>query len=90
MSAYSAYIYCMQYTLRKIPAVLDRILRRQAREKGASLNEVAIEAMARGAGVTEARVPRRSLRDLAGSWQDDPAFDDAIREHDSIDESLWR
>lgn len=80
----------MQYTLRNVPAFVDRILRRLARDRGASLNEVAIEALARGAGATEERVARRSLRDLAGAWVEDPAFDDAIREQDVVDERLWQ
>jgi hypothetical protein len=80
----------MQYTLRNVPPLLDRILRRLARERGASLNEVALEALARGAGASEERVVRRKLRDLAGGWQDDPEFDAAIREQDTVDERLWR
>jgi hypothetical protein len=60
-----------------------------ARQRGASLNEVALDALARGAGVTDERVPYRSLRDLAGSWQEDAAFDAAVREQDAVDPRLW-
>ena len=80
----------MQYTLRKIPALLDRILRRRAREHGTSLNDVAVQAMARGAGISDQPVRQRQLRDLAGKWQKDPAFDAALREQDTVDPSLWR
>ena len=80
----------MQYTLRHVPPFLDRILRRLGRERGASLNEVALEALARGAGATEERVVRSKLRDLAGGWRDDSEFDAAIREQDTVDERLWR
>jgi hypothetical protein len=80
----------MQYTLRKVPAFLDRVLRRKARETGASLNEVVIETLVRGAGLTDAPIRHRNLRDLAGTWQDDPVFDEALREQDSIDEAVWR
>jgi hypothetical protein len=80
----------MQYTLRNVPAFVDRILRRIARDRGASLNEVALEALARGTGATEERVVRRKLKDLAGSWADDPEFEVAIREHDTVDERIWR
>ena len=80
----------MQYTLRNVPAVLDRMLRRKAREQGASLNEVALEALARGAGATDEPVRFRKLRDLAGSWQDDPQFDAALRDQDVVDEQIWR
>lgn len=80
----------MQYTLRNVPAFLDRILRRLARERGTSLNAVALDALARGAGATEERVARRNLRDLAGTWENDPEFEAAIREQDAVDERLWR
>lgn len=80
----------MQYTLRNIPAVLDRMLRRRAREQGTSLNEVALEALARGAGVTEAPTRQRKLGDLAGGWEEDSQFDAALRDQDTVDEQLWR
>ena len=33
---------------------------------------------------------RRDLIDLAGTWREDPAFDQAIAEQDTIDPDLWR
>jgi hypothetical protein len=88
--AFTAYISCMQYTLRNVPAFLDRILRRRARERGASLNDVALDALARGAGVVGEQIPCRKLGDLAGTWNDDPEFDAALRDQDTIDERLWK
>ena len=80
----------MQYTIRKVPVSLDEALRRAARERGKSLNEVAIEALARGAGVTAERDRQRDLRDIAGTWRKDPAFDSALAAQDTIDEEMWR
>ena len=80
----------MQYTIRNIPEHLDAALRSSAQRKGKSLNEVTLEALARGAGVTDVALPQRDLRDIAGSWRKDPAFDKAIADQDSIDEALWR
>jgi hypothetical protein len=79
----------MQYTLRNVPGTLDEALRRAARERGKSLNEVAIEALARGAGVTGDRGRQRDLDDIAGTWRNDPAFDSALAAQDSIDEDIW-
>lgn len=79
----------MQYTIRNVPNTLDEALRRAAREQGKSLNEVAIEALARGAGVADQRGPLRDLSDIAGTWRKDPAFDDARAEQDTIDEGIW-
>src|SRR5260370_28513834 len=80
----------MQYTIRNVPDTLDEALRRAARERGKSLNEVAIDALARGAGVTGERDRQRDLADIAGTWRKDPAFDCALAAQDTIDEEMWR
>jgi hypothetical protein len=73
-----------------VPDYLDAALRFAAREQGKSLNEVAVEALARGFGLGEAQIRRRDLRDIAGSWKKDPAFDRAIAAQDTLDEEMWR
>jgi hypothetical protein len=90
LCAYIAYTLCMQYTIRKVPNALDAALRRRAREQGKSLNEVAIEALARGAGVSGERGRQRDLRDIAGTWRSDRAFDRARAAQDTIDKKLWQ
>jgi plasmid stability protein len=80
----------MQYTIRKIPSSLDAALRRRAREQGKSLNDVAIDALARGAGLTGEQAPQRDLRDIAGTWRKDRAFDRALADQDTIDTEMWR
>lgn len=88
--ACNAYNKCMQYTIRNVPDILDEALRRAAREQGKSLNEVAIEALARGAGVSGECGRQRDLSDIAGTWRKDPAFDDARAAQDTVDERIWR
>jgi len=80
----------MQYTIRNVPDSLDEALRRAARARGKSLNEVAIEALARGAGVTGESRRQRDLGDIAGTWHKDAAFDNAVAAQDTIDEEMWR
>jgi len=80
----------MQYTIRNVPAAVDRALRQRARTERRSLNAVAVDALAQGAGIDLASEPRRDLSRIAGSWQDDPDFEAAIAAQDQIDESLWR
>jgi plasmid stability protein len=80
----------MQYTIRNVPNVLDAALRRRAREKGKSLNEVTVEALARGAGVSGERGRQRDLGDIAGTWRNDPAFDRALAAQDTVEMDLWR
>jgi hypothetical protein len=79
----------MQYTLRNVPEYLDEVLRDAARAQGKSLNEVAIQALTRGAGLDRNAMPRRSLDDIAGTWREDPAFDDAVAAQQAIDEEIW-
>jgi len=62
MNACNAYNTCMQYTIRNVPNYLDAALRVSAREQGKSLNEVAIEALARGFGLARPSPPARSER----------------------------
>ena len=80
----------MQYTIRNVPNTVNEALRRSARARGKSLNEVAIEALARGAGVTGESRRQRDLGDIAGTWRKDPAFDRALAAQDTVDEELWR
>lgn len=79
----------MQYTVRNIPAKLDQELRRRARDEGKSLNEVALEAMARGMGHVPEPVRYRDMSTIAGTWKDDPEFDQAIADQDAVDLELW-
>ena len=88
-SACKEYNYCMQYTVRNVLPALDAALRRLAREQGKSLNEVTLESLARGAGLSE-RWRQRDLGDIAGSWHEDAAFDSSLKAQDTIDEELWR
>lgn len=80
----------MQYTIRNIPDYLDAALRHAARDQGKSLNDVAVEALSRGAGISERRLRQRDLSDIAGTWQEDSAFDAALADQDRIDEDMWR
>ena len=80
----------MQYTIRNVPDSLDQALRRAARERGKSLNEVAIDALARGAGITQERSRQRDLGDIAGTWRKDAAFDSALAAQDTIDDEMWQ
>ena len=80
----------MRYTIRHVPKRLDAALRRAAQEQRKSLNEVTIEALTRGAGVSGERTRQRDLSDIAGSWREDPAFDSAVADQDVIQPDLWR
>jgi len=89
-SAGIAYIECMQYTIRGIPARLDTVLRERARAEGKSLNEIALGALAEGLGVGRERAVLRDLGDIAGTWRKDAEAEAALAAHDRIDARLWK
>lgn len=80
----------MQYTLRNVPPYIDEALRVRAREEGKSLNEVTLEALLKGLGLTGESFKHRDLSDIAGSWADDPKIDEALQDQRRIDPELWR
>ena len=81
----------LQYTVRNVPEHVDRALRRKAGQERKSLNEILRDALIREAGVAEpATRLYTDLDALAGTWVDDPGFDEVLRAQDQIDESLWR
>lgn len=78
-----------QYTLRNLSPQLDQKLRQRTRQTGKSLNEVALEALCRGIGLSETPVVHGDLDHLAGTWKEDPEFDQALEMQHRIDPQLW-
>jgi hypothetical protein len=79
-----------QYTIRAVPESMDRALRRRARQEAKSLNTVAIEALARGLELDARPVEHADLDALIGSWQEDPAFDQAVADFGRVDQDAWK
>lgn len=78
-----------QYTIRNISPQLDSYLRQKSRESGKSLNEVAIEALGRGSGLSEVGTLFHDLDHLMGTWKEDRACEEAIAAQDVIDPGMW-
>jgi hypothetical protein len=79
----------IQFTVRSVPGQVEKALKRKAAVSGKSLNRVLVEALSREAGV-EQELVYRDLDSLAGTWEDDPDFDETLRAQDQIDEGLWK
>ena len=79
----------IQYTIRGVPREVDQALRRRARERRISLNRLLIEELAGASGASGSR-RFRSLKGLAGRWQEDPEFDQALEEQRRIERKLWK
>lgn len=80
----------MQYTIREVPKPVDAELRRKAQREAKSLNTVALEALTIGSGVADQPAQFHDLDSLAGTWQEDPAFNQAVAAQDQVDEQLWK
>ena len=86
-----------QLTLRGFEPELERRIRDLARREGISLNQAVLRLLRKGAGLAREKrddedAVGHSLDHLFGTWTDEQAreFEEAIRDLESIDESLWR
>jgi hypothetical protein len=75
----------MQYTIRGIPKGVDRVLRQRAKREGKSLNEIALRALQDSAGSVPATKINHDFDRFAGTWVEDPAFDEAMKMFEQID-----
>ena len=91
MQAADAYNAGMQYTLRNIPKKVDQALRRKAKASGRSLNDVAVESLAIGAGVPfNGTVPKkRDLSGFVGTYVPEPEVEAALADQRRIDPEDW-
>lgn len=78
-----------QYTIRPIPAELDRQLRKRAREEDLSLNRLAIQILSEA--LYGPAVDKYSDLDFCiGSWEVEDEVEAALCEQRRIDPLLWR
>jgi hypothetical protein len=82
--------HARQYTIRNVPASVDRALRQRAKELGLSFNRVALDALAAGAG--EPLRPKRDLSEIEGSLssRDADRLEEEIRRQHRIDPEIWK
>jgi CO/xanthine dehydrogenase Mo-binding subunit len=82
----------MQYTIRQVPKAVDRAFRAKAKAEGKSLNELAIEALARQAGIDQVALkkPKRDLSFLRMEPDDVKAIREAHEMCDQVDPEAWR
>lgn len=80
----------IQYTIRDVPAEVDRRLRDSARRGQRSLNRTLLDVLTRAAGASTVGEAYRDLDSFFGSWTSDAAVDAAFSEQRKIDRKLWR
>lgn len=77
----------VQYTVRGVPADVDRALRRKAALRGESLNQVIVAELIEA---TLGARKRADFSDVVGKWTPDPQFDEIIAAQRRIDRDKWR
>jgi hypothetical protein len=80
----------IQYTLRDVSPSVDRAVRQRAKMLGESINHVALDALARGAGLNGGAA--RAYDDLDaffGSWVEDADVDKALAGQRRIERRTW-
>lgn len=85
----------MTITLRNLPPDLQKVVRKRARETGASLNKTVIGMLEVAAGIHTPAKKRKVYTDLDhlfGSWskEEADAFDKVLAEQRKIDPELWK
>ena len=70
--------------------LLDEAIRKRAKEEGKSLNTVAVEALMQAFGLRGSAQSYRDVAELAGSWVEDAAVDEALGAQRGIDDEMWR
>jgi hypothetical protein len=80
----------IQYTIRGVPGALDDRVREEAQRYETSVNATLLGALARGLGANEEPAESHDMDDLASTWVEDGAFDEAVAAFESVDEALWR
>jgi hypothetical protein len=77
----------IQYTIRGVPAEVDRALREKALHRRASLNEIVVEELV---AATTGRRVHADFSDLVGRWTPDPDFDEILAAQRQIDWEKWK
>jgi hypothetical protein len=78
-----------QYTLRNVPASVDRSLRRLAKSRGRSLNGLLLDIVRDAAGMTAEPAEHHDLDHLIGTWVSDPETERALDEQRSVVPGDW-
>jgi plasmid stability protein len=76
-----------QYTIRGIPAEVDRALRTKAARRKQSLNQVILDELS---AATLGTTQKADFKELVGQWTPDPQFDEIINSQRRIDREKWK
>ena|GEM_PF-767099 len=84
-SACTAYTFCMQMTIRNIPKAVRQRLVSESKKRDISLNQAALEAMAKGLQVTFDGKPAWDFSFFSMTDEDRDAILDSVAKSDAAD-----
>src|SRR4051812_36724104 len=87
-----AYASCMQMTIRGVSSEIKKRLASEAKAKGVSLNQAALDTMAKDIGAAGPGQPKRDLSDIVFSMtaEDARVIDAVTKEADAADVAAQR
>lgn len=80
----------IQYTIRNIPPVLDRVIRKRSKQSGKSFNQTVVDLLALQTLGTIKPSVDDNFDWLFGVNTLDKSFDEAIKDLSQVDEKLWQ
>ena len=80
-----------QLTLRQIPDAVEKRLRKEAADRGQSLNKTVIAILQEGLGLSDS-APKNDLSEFVGVWSQAEVeeFEQHTAAFSEIDEELWK
>ncbi len=82
-------MHSLQYTIRNIPPAVDQVIRKRAKQTGASFNQTVVDLLTLQALGTTTPKTEESFDWLFDQAKSDPGFDQAILELSQVDKDLW-
>ncbi len=79
--------HSLQYTIRGVPAEVDRALRKKAAWRNQSLNQVILDELS---AATLGSAQKADFKEFVGQWTPDPQFDEIIKSQRRIDRENWK
>jgi len=89
-NAYYVYMSTIQYTIRNVPTVVDKVIRKRAKQTGKSFNQTVVDMLSLQSVGTINPKENNNFDWLFGSLKLDDKFDQAIKDLSQIDKELWQ
>ncbi len=70
--------------IQNIPQRVIKALQAKAKAEGRSIDQVALKAIKVGLGLDSKGKKKRDLSDVAGTWVEDPIFDEIRQYHERV------